>query len=69
LTGVLGLPLRRAIALLEREGVTVTAQETRSKKGVESARDARVVRQDILDGTHAILIYAVFKAEPNEANA
>lgn len=69
MTNVLGLPLLRAKELLAREGVTVTAQEARSRKGVQDGTDLRVIRQDILDETHTELIYAVFRTEPNEANA
>ncbi len=64
MTGVLGLPLDHAMDLLEREGITVIAEETRSKKGVENGVDARVIRQDILDGSHVRLIYAIFRSEP-----
>ncbi len=64
MTNVLGLPLDRAKELLEREGVTVTAEETRSKKGVEDGSDARVIRQDIQDGQNVTLLYAVFRTEP-----
>ncbi|NLI53077.1 MAG: hypothetical protein GX417_01995 [Clostridiales bacterium] len=69
MTGVLGLPLERARELLEREGVSVSVLETRSKKGVEGGTDARVIRQDMQDERHAVLVYAVFRTEPNEANA
>ena len=55
--------------ILAREGVTVTEQEARSRKGVNDGSDARVIRQDIWDETHVTLIYAVFRTEPNEANA
>lgn len=64
MTNVLGLPLDRAKELLEREGVTVTAEETHSKKGVEDGSDARVIRQDIQDGQNVTLLYAVFRTEP-----
>ena len=64
MTSVLGLPLDQAKALLEQEGVTVLAEETRSKKGVENGVDARVIRQDILDETHVRLLYAIFRTEP-----
>lgn len=66
---MLGLPLDLARELLEREGVCVTAEEVRSKKGVPDGRSARVVRQTEIDETHAALLYAVFRTEPNEANA
>jgi hypothetical protein len=69
LTGVLGLPLDLACATLEREGVFVTLEETRSKKGVPDGTGARVVRQTALGENRAVLLYAVFKTEPNEANA
>ena len=69
MTNVVGLPLFQAKELLERDGVTVDAKEVRSKKGVEGANDARVIRQDRPDATHAVLIYAVFRTDPNEANA
>ena len=64
MTSVLGLPLDQAKALLEQEGVTVLAEETRSKKGVENGVDARVIRQDNLDETHVRLLYAIFRTEP-----
>ena len=40
-----GLPLDRAKKLLAEDGVTVSVEETRSKKGVEGGTDARVIRQ------------------------
>ena len=64
MTSVLGLPLDQAKALLEQEGITVLAEETRSKKGVENGVDARVIRQDNLDETHVRLLYAIFRTEP-----
>jgi hypothetical protein len=66
LTSVLGFPLDQAIALLEREGVAVNVEESRSKKGVERGVDARVIRQDPLDESHVRLIYAIFRTEPDE---
>ena len=65
MTTVLGLPLEQARALLEREGVVVAVVEARSKKGVENAVDARVIRQDVLDEAHVRLVYAVFRTEPD----
>jgi hypothetical protein len=68
LIDVLGLPLERAMHLLEQEGYTVTALETRSKKGVEGGCDARVLRQKLSDETHITLLYAVFRTKPNDPN-
>ncbi len=61
-----GLPLDRAKKLLAEDGVTVSVEETRSKKGVEGGTDARVIRQTMPDEKHAILLYAVFRTEPAE---
>lgn len=61
-----GLPLNRAKELLIEAGITVTAEETRSKKGVEGGTDARVIRQTMPDDRNAILLYAVFRTEPAE---
>ena len=69
MTNVIGLPLSVACATLEREGVLVTSEETHSKKGIPDGTSARVIRQTIFDESHAALLYAVFKTEPNEANA
>ena len=69
MTSVLGLPLEQAMVILTREGVIVSAVEARSKKGVADGTSARVIRQKIVDDTHASLLYAVFRTEPNEANA
>ena len=66
MTSVLGFPLDQAIALLVREGVTVSVEESRSKKGVERGVDARVIRQDVADESHVRLIYAIFRTEPDE---
>ena len=69
MTSVLGLPLEQARAILAREGVEVSAVETRSKKGVADGTSARVIRQITVDDAHVSLLYAVFRTEPNEANA
>jgi len=69
LTSVLGLPLELAREILLGEGVSVTCLEARSRKGVPDGTDARVIRQTVLDENHASLLYAVFRTEPNEANA
>ena len=66
MTSVLGFPLDRAIALLEREGIVVSMEESRSKKGVERGVDARVIRQDMPDESHVRLIYAIFRTQPDE---
>ena len=66
MTSVLGFPLDQAIALLEREGVTISVEESRSKKGVERGVDARVIRQDIVNESQVRLIYAIFRTEPDE---
>ena len=63
---VVGLPLDRAKALLSKAGISYSAEETRSKKGVEGGMDARIVRQKTLaDGTLSLL-YALFRTEPME---
>ena len=69
MTNVLGLPLKMALEVLEREGVSVNLQEARSKKGVQDGSDSRVIRQDCHGETRVTLVYAVFRTEPNEANA
>jgi len=66
---VLGLSPARAKALLEQQGVAVSLEEARCKKGVEGGTQARVIRQTQTDDTHASLVYAVFRTEPSEANA
>jgi hypothetical protein len=66
LISVLGLSPDRAKELLALEGVEVTLEETRSKKGVEYGTQARVIRQTQMDGKHAVLVYAIFRTEPNE---
>ncbi|MDP3448379.1 MAG: hypothetical protein Q8S22_10015 [Eubacteriales bacterium] len=65
---VLGLSPDRAKELLALEGVTVTLEEVRSRKGVEGGTQVRVIRQTMLDAGHAALVYAVFRTEPIEAN-
>lgn len=65
---ILGLSPDRARELLEREGITVTLEETRSKKGVRGGTQARVIRQTMLDAGHAALVYAIFQTEPIDAN-
>ena len=69
MTCVLGFPLRLAKEILSREGVDVICLETSSKKGVPNGTQMRVIRQTVLDASHASLLYAVFRTEPNEANA
>ncbi|MCE5188897.1 MAG: hypothetical protein LLF75_06915 [Eubacteriales bacterium] len=69
MTNVLGFPLAQATEILSQEGISVSCLETRSKKGVPDGTDMRVVRQNILNEGHAVLIYAVFRTKPNEANA
>lgn len=66
MTSVLGFLLEQAVALLEREGVAVSVEESRSKKGVERGVDARVIRQDIIDESQVRLVYAIFRTEPDE---
>ena len=65
---VLGLAPDRAKALLEQQGIIVSLEEARCKKGVEDGTQARVIRQTQTDETHAALVYAVFRTEPTEAN-
>ena len=69
MTNVLGRPLEQAMAIFAREGVQVSAIEARSKKGVTDGTSAHVIRQTMVDDTHVSLLYAVFRTEPNEANA
>ena len=69
MTNVLGLPLEQAKEVLSKEGVSVRCLEVRSKKGVPDGTQSRVIRQTSLDASHASLLYAVFRIEPNEANA
>ena len=69
MTSVLGLPVEQAREILAREGVQVFAVEARSKKGVADGTSVRVIRQTVVDNTHVSLLYAVFRTEPNEANA
>jgi len=68
LINVLGLPLELAKEKLERDGVTISTLEIRSKKGVEGETEARVIRQENTDENHTVLSYAQFRMKPNEAN-
>lgn len=61
---VLGLPLSRAKELLAAEGVEVTIEETRSKKGVYNGTESRIIRQTQTNETHATLVYSVFRTDP-----
>ena len=58
---VLGYELSAARALLEAEGFSVTAVETRSRKGVDGDR-AMVVRER-LEGSRAELVWSTFKTD------
>jgi hypothetical protein len=69
LISVVGLPLERAEALLSAEGISVSFEEARSKKGVHGATDARVIRQQMADDTHATLVYSVFRTEPDSSDS
>ena len=61
---MLGLSTERATELLADEGLTVTLEEARSKKGVAGATQRRVIRQsEAKDGT-VLLVYADFQTEP-----
>jgi hypothetical protein len=69
LISVLGLPLDHAKELLAAQGITVSAEEARSKKGVHDGTEARVIRQTMTDETHATLVYSVFRTEPVQTNS
>jgi hypothetical protein len=69
LISVVGLPIDRAEALLSGQGISVSFEEARSKKGVHGGTEARVIRQQMTDDTHATLVYSVFRTEPDEENA
>ncbi len=66
MTSVLGFPLKLAEDILISEGYRVAARETRSKKGVADGTEQRVIRQIALNGNEVVLVYALFKTEPNE---
>ncbi len=66
MTSVLGFPLKLAEDILISEGYRVAASETRSKKGVADGTEQRVIRQSTLKGNEVVLVYALFKTEPNE---
>lgn len=66
---MVGLPLDRAEALLTAQGISVSFEEARSKKGVPGGTQARVIRQQMTDDTHAALVYSVFRTEPDDADS
>ncbi|MDD4311420.1 MAG: hypothetical protein PHW41_02925 [Eubacteriales bacterium] len=61
---LIGLPLDRATELLSNAGIVFSAEETRSKKGVEGGMDARIVRQRTNTDGSLSLLYALFRTEP-----
>ena len=63
---LIGLPLDRAKILLSNAGIVFSAEETRSKKGVEGGLDARIIRQKIRSDGSLALLYALFRTEPLE---
>ena len=66
MTSVLGLSPERATELLAKEGISVTLEEARSRKGVQGETQSRVIRQRLTREGHAALVYAVFQTEPAE---
>ncbi len=61
MTNVLGMELSAAEQLLTAEGYTVTAEEIRSRKGVEGGSDKRVIRvRRAGTGNTVCLAYSVF---------
>ena len=66
---VVGLPPERAEALLSAEGISVSFEEARSKRGVQGGTEARVIRQQMTDDTHATLVFSVFLTEPDDADS
>lgn len=66
MTSVLGFPLKLAEDILISEGYRVAARESRSKKGVADGTEQRVIRQSAPNGSEVVLVYALFKTEPNE---
>lgn len=68
MTSVLGFPLDRAIEVLQSEGYCVETEEARSKKGVLDGTEQRVIRQSEQSGNKVVLVYALFKTEPNVTN-
>ena len=66
MTSVLGFPLGDAVERLTQEGCAVNTVEVRSKKGVPSGNDARVIRQTETNSGDVTLCYSVFQTEPNE---
>ncbi|MEA5049551.1 MAG: hypothetical protein VB034_13240 [Eubacteriales bacterium] len=69
MTNVLGMPLDAAYLTLQREGFELVLKEVRSKKGIPDGTSKRVIRQTVLDEERVLLTYALFRTEPNEANA
>ena len=68
MTNVLGFPLDKAKELLAREGRFVETQEARSKKGVLDGSEQRVIQQCARGENGVLLVYAIFKTEPDETN-
>ncbi|MEA5059793.1 hypothetical protein SDC9_201798 [bioreactor metagenome] len=60
--GVLGLPLSMAETSLREAGFTVTAVETRSRKG-QPGNEKRVLRARETAPGHMELVYALFKTD------
>lgn len=71
MSGVLGLELSTAVALLEKEGYTVVTVEVSSKKGV-AGNERRVVRERVLPAEpgqpkRICLTYAVFQTDVGQS--
>ena len=66
MTSVLGLSPERATELLAKEGLLVTLEETRSKKGVEHASQNRVIRQSVKSDGSVLLVFSAFQTETME---
>ncbi|HWQ98681.1 MAG TPA: hypothetical protein VN538_11400 [Clostridia bacterium] len=66
---VVGLSPERAEALLSAEGISVSFEEARSKKGVQGGTEARVIRQQMTDDKHATLVFSVFRTEPDDSDS
>ncbi|HWQ06268.1 MAG: hypothetical protein ABFD03_06350 [Clostridiaceae bacterium] len=66
MTNVLGFPLDTAKELLALEGCLVETREARSKKGVFDGSERRVIQQSARGENEVLLVYAIFKTEPDE---
>ena len=66
MTGLLGLPLEKAAAMLEAEGYRVETVEARSRKGV-NGDSLRVIRVLKLDEKTVQITYSEFLTNVNRA--